>query len=46
MLERAVKQKNKYKSHLEVCRNENALMKLQMEAMKKTIEHNQSVAEE
>lgn len=37
MLERAVKQKNKYKTDLEVLKNENTLMKLQMEAMKKRL---------
>tara|TARA_B110000285_G_C14795481_1_gene455027 strand:- start:381 stop:569 length:189 start_codon:yes stop_codon:yes gene_type:complete len=37
MLERTVKQKNKYKSDLEVCRNENSLLKLQMDAMKKRL---------
>lgn len=38
MLERAVKQKNKYKSDLDICRNENKMIKLQMEVMKKRIE--------
>ena len=28
MLERTVKQKNKYKTDLELCRNENSLLKL------------------
>ena len=38
MLERTVKQKNKYKNDLDVCRNENRLLKMQLEAMKKKID--------
>jgi hypothetical protein len=38
MLERTVKQKNKYKNDLDVCRNENHLLKMQLEAMKKKID--------
>ena len=38
MLERTVKQKNKYKNDLDVCRNDNRLLKMQLEAMKKRID--------
>ena len=38
MLERTVKQKNKYKNDLDVCRNENRLLMMQLEAMKRKID--------